>query len=429
LRAISFLKSNPFWRNSAGFWAASLAVAFINYLYYPILGRFMHPADFGETQTVMSIFTQMAVFFQVLGLVSIGIITKYPDEEIRTKIINEISRLALIASLVLLTLIAILSPLLKSFFHFQAVTPFIALACSLLFSVPLAFSNSYLQGHKRFWTLSISNLLLSIGRIICSLAFVLFGFRTLGAVGGLICAQLLALLYSLRKGKGIRHFVANNAHIRKPQLPLIKAELPFVATVFITSLTTNLLLSLDILVVKHYFPPSEAGFYTGISIIANIVYFVTGPFAGVLIPSINATQEKRESNVFLRRSLFMMLPIGGAITLLFMLAPHFVVTLLLGSKFASYAMYLRGLSLALFLLSIANLLIYYHIGLRHYLIAPVVGVGLIFSVLLLQYRHASMGLVVGDLEVGALFILVLVSGLLIAYSEPLLSRKMAVARQ
>jgi O-antigen/teichoic acid export membrane protein len=388
----------------------------------------MQPADFGEVQTLISIFSQIAIFFQELGLISIGIITKYPDEETRTKINNELSRIALFMSAILLVLLALLSPQLKNFFHFQSVVPFIALALSLLTSVPLSFANSYLQGHNRFWTLSISNFTVALGRILFAIIFILAGFRSLGAVGGLICAQLIGLAYSLKKGKGIRHFVAANLHLRKPELGLIKPELPFVTTVFLTSLTTNLLLSLDILFVKHYFPPRVAGFYTGISIIANIVYFVTGPFAGVLIPSIRPTQPRSESFAFLRRSMIMLLLLGGATTLIFVLFPHLVVTILLGGKFVSYAPFLVGLSIALFMLSISNLLIYYHIGLRHYLIAPVVAAGLAFSILLLQHRHETMGAVVGDLQLGALFILVLLLLMTVLYGQLLPGRKQALVR-
>jgi O-antigen/teichoic acid export membrane protein len=415
LNPLSLIRQNQFLKNSAIFWSASLGVAFVNYLYYPVLGRVMQPVDYGEVQTIISIFNQISVFFQVLGLIGVGIIIRYPDEEIRTKINNEISRLAIAMSVLLLVAIAVLSPELKNFFHFQSISPFLGLSLSLLISVPLAFSNSYLQGHKRFWTLATSNFLASIGRIIFGVLFILAGFRSLGAVGGILCAQIIALAYSLKKGKGIRHFVANNLHLRKPQFDLVRPELPFIITVFFTSLTTNLLLSLDILFVKHYFSPREAGFYTGISIIANIVYFVTGSLASVLMPSISPLLSNRENFAFLKRSMQLLVLCGGLTTVIFVAVPHLIVTILLGAKFAAYAPYLAGLSIALFALSISNLLIYYHIGLRHYLIGPLVALGLVATVVLLQYRHPTMGSVVGDLEISAFAILAAILGLSLFY--------------
>lgn len=395
----------------------SALVAFMNYLYYPVLARVMRPADYGEVQTAVSLLTQMGIFFQALGLLGVCIITKYPDEEQRTRINNEISRVVFLLSVALVVILALAAPELQKFFRFQSMYPFLALALSLVVNVPLSFSNSYLQGHKKFWTLSFSNLIQSSLRLVFSFVFVLVGLRTLGAVAGVICAQLIALAYSLKMGRGIRHFVSNNLHLRKPNYELIKPEMPFILTVFFTSATTNLLLSLDILFVKHYFPPREAGFYTGISIIANTVYFIAGPMASVLIPSISPSHTKSENFAYLKRSLRLILIIGGLATLIFIFLPHLVITILLGAKFGTYAQYLPGLSIALFVLSISNLLIYYHIGLRHYLIGPIAALGLVASIALLQYRHSTMGAVVGDLEIGALFIIILIALLSLLYKS------------
>ncbi len=400
-------RNSAFMKNNAVFWMASLGVAFINYLYYPILGRLMRPTYFGETQTIISIFTQAAIFFQVLGLVGIGIITKYKNESDRTQITNELSRIALIFSVVLLLLTIIFVQQLKNFFHFTSISPFFALSLALLVSVPLAFANSYLQGHKKFWTLSIGNMIGATAKILFAVLFVLVGLKAFGAVGGLVCAQLLALIYALKMGKGIRHFIAANLHFRKLEIGLIKPELPFAGMVLITAFTTNLLLSFDILVVKHYFPPREAGFYTGISIIANIVFYVTGPFAGVMLPSIKPTQNRKVNYKLLQHSLGLVLLVGGLVTLTFILAPDAVVTLLLGHKFISYAVYLKGLSFALFLYSLANLLIYFHIGLRNFLVAPVVAAGLVITLWLLKNYHTTMSMVVRDLVQGSIILLLL----------------------
>lgn len=399
------VKNSTFMKNNAVFWMASMGVSFLNYLYYPILGHIMRPVYFGETQTIISIFTQCAIFFQVLGLVGIGIITKYADEATRTKVTNELSRMALLLSVILLILTVVFAPQLAHFFHFTNISPFMALACAILLSVPLTFANSYLQGHQRFWALSIGNMIGATCKIIFAVLFVLAGLKAFGAVGGLVCAQIIALIYTLKMGKGIRSFVSANLHFHKPHLALVKPELPFVIMVLLTALTTNLLLSLDILVVKHYFPPREAGFYTGISIIANIIFYITGPFAAVLIPSLKPTESHNKNYKFLWHSLFLVLSIGGFVTLLFVLAPDFIVSLLLGARYVGYATYLSGLSVALYIYSIANLLIYFHIGVRNYLVAPTTAIGLVSTLLLLNSYHQTMAAVVRDLVLGAVIIL------------------------
>jgi O-antigen/teichoic acid export membrane protein len=409
------LKKNEFFRHNAIFWLGSLLVSFLNYLYYPITGRLLNPVNFGETQTIISFMTQTGIFLQVLGLVSIGIIKKYPDLNKREIIRHELSRLTLAISVVIFFLTVLLAPVLKSFFNFSSSLPFIVLAISLLVSVPLSFANAYLQGHKRFAILSVSNIVNSASKIILAVIFILLGFKTLGALGGLIVAQLLSLTYALYKGSGVRNFLSNNFKFKRLEIGLLKPELPFAAMVFCTSLTTNLLLSFDILVVKHYFPPHRAGLYTGISIISNIIYFACAPFANVLVPSLIPNSKSQQNLNLLKRTLKFTVLIGGSVTIVFLVLPHLVVTILLGHRYSIYSKYLRGLSISIFALSIANILIYYHIGVRHFLVAPTVLIGLVTTLVMLDFWHSNIQYVVTDLVIGGLVLLALLSGLTFVY--------------
>jgi O-antigen/teichoic acid export membrane protein len=406
---------NEFIRHNAIFWFGSLGVSFLNYLYYPITGRLLSPTNFGETQTIISFMTQTGILLQVLGLVSIGIIKKYSDTKERETLRSELSRLTLAISVLIFFITILLAPLLKNFFNFNSSLPFIALAIALLTSVPLSFANAYLQAHKKFVILSFSNILGSLSKIILAVIFILLGFKTLGALGGLIIAQLLSLIYALYRGSGVKNFLANNFNLKRIQINLLKPELPFTAMVFCTSLTINLMLSFDILVVKHYFPPQQAGLYTGISIISNIIYFTCGPFANVLVPSLHPDSGIRENMSLLYKSLRFTILVGGIVTLVFLIEPHLVVNILLGHRYSPYSKYLRGLSISIFALSIANILIYYHIGLRHFMVAPTVLIGLISTLILLAFRHINIQYVVMDLVIGGLLLLVLLLGLTFAY--------------
>jgi O-antigen/teichoic acid export membrane protein len=409
------MNRGSFARNNTVYWLASMGVAIINYLYYPVLGRLLDPTSFGETQTIISFFTQLGSFFIVLGLVGVGIITKYKSQREQNELTSEISRITLYISVLFFILCILFSSWLKHFFHFGSVEPFILLGISILVSVPAAFANSYLQGHKRFSDLAKVNIVGAVSKLIFAVILVEIGLKTAGAIGGLIAAQMLVLVISLKKGRGIRNFISTNLHFKMPNLDMLKPEMPYAFMVLATSLTINLLLSFDILVVKHYFSPTQAGLYTGISIISNIIFYVTSPFASVMIPSIRPSSSDSSNKQVLKRSLLTTFIVGGLVLVIFLIAPHLVVLILLGNKYAVYSSFLRGLALSMFALSLATLLIYYHIGLRHYLVAPTVIIGLISTLALLGSRHASMGMVVGDLVFGSLILLVLLAILLLVY--------------
>jgi O-antigen/teichoic acid export membrane protein len=59
----SVLKNSPFLRHNTIYFLGSFASAILNYLYYPVLGRFMDIVHFGETQVLISLFMQFSIFF------------------------------------------------------------------------------------------------------------------------------------------------------------------------------------------------------------------------------------------------------------------------------------------------------------------------------------------------------------------------------
>src|ERR1700685_1015736 len=105
--AFAKAKTNTYLRHNLIYFLGSFGVSALNYIYYPVLGRLMAPAQFGEVQTIISFFLQAAIFLQVLGLLSIGIINRYDDLEERQRLITAFSRLAFQIAVVLLIIIVL----------------------------------------------------------------------------------------------------------------------------------------------------------------------------------------------------------------------------------------------------------------------------------------------------------------------------------
>src|SRR5687768_6360387 len=99
---ISKLRRSSFLRHNAIFFFGSVAVGAINYAYYPILGRMMDPTAFGELQVLVSLFLQFTIFLNVLGMITINIVTNYKDSEKAHRMIFEIEKLSAYATLVIL---------------------------------------------------------------------------------------------------------------------------------------------------------------------------------------------------------------------------------------------------------------------------------------------------------------------------------------
>jgi O-antigen/teichoic acid export membrane protein len=408
LKAGKQLLSNPFIRHNAVFFIGSLAVSALNYLYYPVLGRMLTASDFGEVQTLVSLFLQATIFLTVVTNVAVNIVANERDATLRSRIVYELEHASTLIALGALALALIFVPQLEKFLQFQQVGPFFALALSLLVSVPGALRNAYLRGRSAFGQLSISGIIGSLTKIIFSAGFVFLGWRTTGAIGGLVVAQILALIYSMVTARRLGLEPVEGLKLwRRPDIKLIRPHLPYAGLVLIVSLVTTALFSFDVIVVKHYFPAEIAGYYAGIATVARIIYFLTASIAAVLLSTIKLDATPRENRRLLLRSALLQTVLGGGTLIVFTAVPHLITQILIGTKYTHYAFLLPKLSLALFFMSGINLIFNYDLALRRKSAAFVSILGAAAMALIVIMHHASLAAVVDSLVWGSLVVLLL----------------------
>lgn len=404
------LRGSTFLRHNVVFFAGSVAVGALNYLYYPILGRLMPPAAFGEVQTLVSFFLQLSIFLTVLGLVTVNVSANYVNAQDRNRVIFDLERAALVVGLMLLALSVIFGGQLQSFFRFGEPLPFAILALSVLVSVPFTFRGAFVRGRQGFGASSVSNLIASAAKIAFSVLLVLAGLGTAGAMGGLVAAQLVALIYiaywarrmGLRRAEGVSWF-------SWPNMTLLTPELKYAGLVLVISLLITLQFSVDILVVKHYFDAHTAGLYAGVATVARIIFFLTGSIAQVLMPSVKLKNTTKQNALLLKKSFLLLMATGLPALLLFVVAPEETIGLLMGDAYREYAHLLPMLSVAIFAVAMVNLVVSYYMSLRRYWTIWVVVMGASVTYVLMIIHHATLRSVIEGLLAGSVSMLVLIS--------------------
>lgn len=392
----------------------SLGVGFLNYLYYPVLGRLLQPGTFGEVQTLASLLAQIMIFLSVLGLLTINIVANYEDGAKRNQTLSELERLALFIALALVAVTAAISPMLRQFFNFGSSLPFVIMAAAVAVSVPYTFRSSFLRGKHLFTHVSLVAIVASASDLVLAAVFVLLGWGTAGAIAGLLVGQLIALVLAavLTSRRGY-HESLRGTLMRLPDLRLIAPELKYALLVLIGSLGITGLYSVDAIAVKHYFDARTAGLYAGIATIARIVYFVTGSVVQVLLPTVKLRASPRENQQILLKSLILLCVVGGGVLMVFGLLPRLVIRLLMGATYLRYASLLPRLSIVIFIISLLNLFIMYHMALRRYAIMVIVIIGSTATYGLLRVHHASLQAVIDSLLFGSLSTMALLGGWLI----------------
>jgi O-antigen/teichoic acid export membrane protein len=417
-KLVQLFKDSEFLRHNAVFFAGSMAVSVLNYLYYPVLGHLLKPAAFGEVQTLISLFLQIAIFLTVLGLLTVNLVANYGDKPEVQRTILELEKLALFISAVGLIIAVACGPILQRFFRFDEVMPFIVLAIAVVVSVPSTFRMAYLRGKQKFGLNSWAQLIGAGSKLVFSVILIALGFGTTGAIAGLVIAQIVSFVYAGVKAEqaGFKLKLRTNFW-RMPDMKLILPELKYAGLVLVGSLVITALYSIDIIAVKHYFDSRTAGLYAGIATVARIIFFLTGSISQVLLPAVKLTNSDHDNRQVLKKSAILLVAIGGVALLVFWLLPGLIMQILLGHEYRAYAHLLPLLSLVVFIVSVINLIVLYHMALRRYAIAYIAIIGLAVTCGLVVISHASLQAVINSMLYGTLTMAGLLAGWTLATTK------------
>jgi O-antigen/teichoic acid export membrane protein len=406
-KIIGVIRSSTFLKHNAIFFFGAVAAGALNFLFYPILARMLPTGSFGEVQALCSLFAQINIFLGVLGLLTVNIVANAVETQ-RDQIILELEKLALLVGLALVVATVLAGTSLEHFFHFSSMWPFTWLTLAVLVSIPLMFRNSYLRGREAFGHTSAVGILAAGADLLFAVAAVLFHRGTTGVMIALATAQFLTFLYSSRlaRRKGFSGSW-HDALFKPPNMHIIMPELRYAVVVLVSSLTITGLYSIDTVVVKHWFDARTAGLYAGIATVARITFFITASIAQVLSPAIRMNQSPKHNQQVLMKSLGLLIGIGGSALLVFSLVPRFIVTLLMGQRFLPYVALLSRLSLVVFIVSVINLFMLYHLALRRYSVMLIALCGAVSTMLLFAMNHRSLFAIVDDLLYSCILLSVL----------------------
>jgi O-antigen/teichoic acid export membrane protein len=385
----------------------SVAVGALNYLYYPILGRLMGPSTFGEIQVLISLFLQFTIFLNVLSLITVAITVNYKSKTEAHRMVFELEKFAAYITLGLLALSIVGGEFLRQQLRFESMMPFVALALAMLVSVPLTFRSAFARGQKKFGIASVSQLIASAVKVIFSVGFVILGFGVTGAIFGIVIAQFIAFLYAARWAARVGFArPADTSYKTLPNIRLITPELRYASTAFIGLLTITLFVSIDIIVVKYYFDAYTAGLYAGIATVGRIVYFIAVPISQVLMPLVKLGQPKKQNTHLLLKSLALTVVSCGSVLFVGILWPEFIVRLLMGVDYITYASLLAPLMAAIFIISILNLVFMYFLALRQKTITLVGIIGMVATIGLMLFAHDTLQTIVYNLLLGSILTLI-----------------------
>lgn len=410
------MSQNELLRHNIVFFVGSIAVGALNYLLYPVISRILSVQEFGEVQVLVNILMQISVLTNVVSLFVVNVVTNMKKPSEIRAFVRTLEAVTLYGNLIIVVLLMIASPLLANQLKYSSALPFWGVALFVLFNVPVSIRIGYLRSQRAFTQTSYTQIVQGILRLIFAVGAALIGLSVAGVMFGLAGSLLASTFYVMYLADKFGLNVHPLTSLQKPSLSSLKAHyetlrptIPYMLLITAVSCTVIFLLSVDTIIAKYSFSPQEAGLYGGLSVAARIIFFASSSVGGVLASSVKADASYRSNVRQLLFSLSLALGIGGFFTAFFAWQPALVTKVMVGPEFESHAQLLPTLALAIFCISIINLLLTYHVAVRDKLSGYVgLGASLIVGLSLVIHTASPENLATGFLR-GSIFGLILMS--------------------
>ena len=270
------MKKNPLFTGSLLVIAGSMAVNAVNYLYHLVMGRMLGPENYGILSSLFSLLYIVTIIPISSGFAIVKFVSQAPIDQ-KPSVYNGINRFIIRLGAVLTPLLLILSWPLATYLHLPNVFPIFMVPLVFFLSIITLVNQSTLQSLLNFWGLVGPNLVSSIAKFGLGVIAVALGWSVSGAMGAVVVSVFLAFLLSVYLlPTAYRHPSSSQFLLR----PFLEYALP----VLLQSLAFTSLFTVDILLVKHYFDPTVAGWYAALSLLGKIVYFAAQPVSAVMFP-------------------------------------------------------------------------------------------------------------------------------------------------
>lgn len=247
-------------------------------------------------------------------------------------------------------------------------------------------NNAFLQGLLRFPFLSGTIVLGGLLKLFMGAGLYLVGLGLNGIFLGYLLSFLIPFLVTYIPLKKTISFSQKNNHSIAMN-EVITYGLP--ATLAILSLSS--FTSTDILLIKHFFTPTNAALYSGLSLIGRIIFYFTAPIPVVMFPLIVKRFHKGENfHKLLYASFLLVLLPSSLITAFYFVFPKLAISIFLGAKYFAIAPYIGWFGLYLCIFSLLNVLINFFLSLKKTYVSWFVAGGALVQGVGIVYFHSNI---------------------------------------
>jgi len=177
--------------------------------------------------------------------------------------------------------------------------------------------------------------------------------------------------------------------------------------VFISSILFILIITIDQILVKHFFSSADAGIYAAAGMIAKIVWFGSSFLIGPLFPKVVALKSKnKDTSKLLTKSLVYVSVLVTLGCIILFIAPSFLVRVLSGHLYDSAIPLLGLFGVSLGIFSILQIFMTYNLAVEKFKFIYIFALGILIEVVGIYLFHSSLMDVVKIVLITNIFLII-----------------------
>ncbi|MBW6441650.1 oligosaccharide flippase family protein [Patescibacteria group bacterium] len=387
---------------------ASLVGSVFSYLLQFVLGRKLSVEDYGTFNTLLSLASLVGVFAGVFGTSLIKIMSEIHArkeqrklESLLLKSINFSLTIGGVFFIIILFLRSYISSYINIGDSFLIILFGSSVALAFLMTIPIA----YLQGTQQFMKFSILNIVNMFNRFILATVFVFMGLGLRGVYG----AAPLSSIISFCIGFFMLGLVLKD-RVEVDVSKEFKKIFSFGASVILVNFSMMALNNIDLIIVKRYFSPVEAGYYAGTMTLGKILLFGAGAVSIVMFPKITALYANGEYFMGrLKKLLLLLLAVLLTGVFCYQVFPGIITNLFFGKAFENSVKYLPLFSVFVAFYVLINFLVLFFLAVDRNKVGFLLLPGVVVQYILLNIFHETLWDVIKINILVSIFTLLLLS--------------------
>lgn len=311
---------------------SSFVVAGGNAVYNMTIAHMLGANGFGHANAAFTILMLIASITLSFELVCAKLIAREQDPIHRAFFYHRLLRKSWIAGLSLAAALSVFSGSIARYLQFPHSEHILILSAGIAFFIPLGVKRGAMQGRCAFHRLAWSFII----EVVVKVGFaVLLVSRGLG-VDGVIAAVSLSVIAAyflppvppeLRQSSSVKLAVSYREGLQ--------AIFFFVGQVVITNV--------DVLVIKHFFSPEQAGLYAGVALVGRVGHLLSWSVIRAMFPVSASTSEREQRPLMLLMPVALVSAICGVCVLALGIMPVTVLHVAFGKDFGQAIHGLRPL--------------------------------------------------------------------------------------